>query len=332
MNAGDAGGDSDRARRAFLAAHGWQDAHATPLPQDASARRYFRLDNGTRRAILMDAPPPESVDSFITVTRHLQHLGARVPAIYAADAARGFLLLEDLGEQTFARLLADGHDETALYRLAVDALCRLRRHPDAAAIDLPAYDCRRALAEANLFVEWYLPAQLGRPVSADARAEFAGIIWELFAALPPLPPTLVLRDFHIDNLMLCDGDGDGDGAEVALLDYQDALIGSPAYDLASLLEDARRDLRPALAREMLHRYLAQNPDLDADAYRRHMAFWAAQRHLKVAGIFTRLHRRDGKAAYLRHLPRVLNLLRGRLADPALTPLRDWFEAQTAEDR
>ncbi|MDD9883695.1 MAG: phosphotransferase, partial [Gammaproteobacteria bacterium] len=349
-NAGDRAGDRSRAQRGFLATHGWARARLTPLAQDASARRYWRLSAGRaggagkRRAVLMDAPPPEKVDSFITVTRHLQRLGARVPAIVAADRARGFLLLEDLGDRTFARLLAEGFDEFALYRLAVDALTAIRRHPRATAIDLPAYDLQRALAEANLLLDWYLPSRLQRPVTAPARAEFARIIEELLASLPPLPPTLVLRDFHIDNLMLCGdgdgddggdagdgdgddgggdgdvdaGDGDGDGGdgggdaggdddgdavagECALLDYQDALIGSPAYDLASLLEDARRDISPALARAMNDRYLAQNPDLDAAALRRHAAFWAAQRHCKVAGIFTRLHLRDGKNAYLRHL-------------------------------
>ncbi|MDD9811467.1 MAG: phosphotransferase [Gammaproteobacteria bacterium] len=351
--AGDRAGDRSRAQRAFLATHGWARARLTPLAQDASARRYWRLSAGRtggagkRRAVLMDAPPPGRVDSFITVTRHLQRLGARVPAIAAADRARGFLLLEDLGDRTFARLLAEGFDEFALYRLAVDALTAIRRHPRATAIDLPEYDLQRALAEANLLLDWYLPSRLQRPVTAPARAEFARIIEELLADLPPLPPTLVLRDFHIDNLMLCgEGDGDGDGdagyagdgdgdgdavGECALLDYQDALIGSPAYDLASLLEDARRDISPALARAMNDRYLAQNPDLDAAALRRHAAFWAAQRHCKVAGIFTRLHLRDGKNAYLRHLPRVLNLLRHRLRDPDLSPLRDWLNAQAGAE-
>lgn len=381
--AGDRAGDRSRAQRGFLATHGWARARLTPLAQDASARRYWRLSgdgDGRRRAVLMDAPPPGRVDSFITVTRHLQRLGARVPAIVAADRARGFLLLEDLGDRTFARLLAGGFDEFALYRLAVDALTAIRRHPRATAIDLPAYDLQRALAEANLLLDWYLPSRLQRPVTAPARAEFARIIEALLADLPPLPPTLVLRDFHIDNLMLCgegdgdaggDGDGDdgsdagdgggdaggdaggggdagdgdgGDGGgdvsdadgdaaagECALLDYQDALIGSPAYDLASLLEDARRDISPALARAMNDRYLAQNPDLDADALRRHAAFWAAQRHCKVAGIFTRLHLRDGKNAYLRHLPRVLNLLRHRLRDPNLSPLRDWLNTQAGAE-
>jgi len=426
--AGDQAGERSRAQRAFLATHGWAHARLTPLAQDASARRYWRLSGdraggaGKRRAVLMDAPPPGRVDPFITVTRHLQRLGARVPAIVAADRARGFLLLEDLGDRTFARVLAEGFDEFALYRLAVDALTAIRRHPRATAIDLPAYDVQRALAEANLLLDWYLPSRLQRPVTASARAEFARIIEELLADLPPLPPTLVLRDFHIDNLMLCgegdgdggggdgdgdddagdgngdddagggsgdgdgdgdadgdagdggDGDGDGDGdavggsgdgdgdagdgddgdggdagdgdagngggdgnddeyaaGECALLDYQDALIGSPAYDLASLLEDARRDISPALARAMNDRYLAQNPDLDADALRRHAAFWAAQRHCKVAGIFTRLHLRDGKNAYLRHLPRVLNLLRHRLRDTNLSPLRDWLNAQAGAE-
>ncbi len=332
-------------RRAFLAAHRWGDAELLPLRPDASFRRYLRARQNRGTAMLMDAPPAlENTAAFVAVTRHLEKIGVRVPAILASDIANGFLLLEDLGDQTFARLLARDpgaetataaetgtgtETETALYRQAIGVLGRINRRFDAdadantAAADLPRYDVARALAEANLLLDWYLPARLERPVSAGARAGFRRIWDEMLGALPPLTPTLTLRDFHIDNLMLC-------GGECAVLDYQDALIGSPAYDLASLLEDARRDIAPALTQAMLRLYHAQNPGIDPRRLHRHYLVWGAQRHCKVAGIFVRLWLRDGKDAYLRHLPRVLELLQRHLHEPALAPLRRWLDEHLGE--
>jgi len=314
-------------RRAFTAKHrwNWRDAHA--LRPDASARRYFRLRRDDATALLMDAPPGENAAAFVAVTRHLENLGARVPAIYAADLEHGFLLLEDLGEQTFARLLAGGHDEAALYRRAVAALGNIRRRARVSEMDLPAYDAELAWAESRLLIDWYLPARARRPTPPGAAESFQRAWREMLAELPPLAPALVLRDFHIDNLMLA-------GDDCALLDYQDAVIGSPAYDLASLLEDARRDLAPALAEEMMNLYFTQTPGGEHEHarrdFRRHYIVWAAQRHCKVAGIFARLWLRDDKDAYLRHLPRVLRLLRRHLREPALSPLRGWLGAHFGE--
>ena len=229
-----------------------------------------------------------------------------------------FLLLEDLGTQTFTQLLAEGYDEVALYRQAIGVLGRINRHPRGATIALPVYDTERALAEANLLLDWYIPARRSRPVKAEARAAFQQIWKHVLATLPPLRPTLVLRDYHVDNLMLA-------GGQCALLDYQDAVIGSPAYDLVSLLEDARRDIAPTLTDDMLELYLQQNKDIDRRNLRRHYLVWGTQRHCKVAGIFVRLWLRDGKDAYLRHLPRVMALLQRHLHDPVLEPLRNWLD-------
>ena len=302
-----------------MAEHRWGDAECLPLVPDASFRQYLRLRQNHRTAMLMDAPPPrENVGAFVQVTRHLEKIGVRVPAIYAVDIDNGFLLLEDLGELTFSRLLARGHDETALYRQAVGVLSHLHQHADAAAIDLPVYNVELAVAEANLLVDWYIPARREQAVSAHARGEFHRVWEEIFAALPPLTPTLVLRDYHVDNLLL-------NGDECALLDYQDAVIGSPGYDLVSLLEDARRDLAPAPASAMMRWYLEQNRQTDRHHLHQHCVVWGAQRHCKVAGIFVRLWLRDGKDIYLQHLPRVMKLLQRHLHEPALQPLRHWLD-------
>ncbi len=315
----------DRLRRAFLAEHHWDDAEVVPLKPDASFRRYLRLRKNGAIAMLMDAPPPmENVAAFVAVTRHLEKIGARAPAIHGVDGGNGFLLLEDLGDQTFARLLAEGRDEAELYRRAIGVLGRINQHPEAAAIALPVYDADNAelaLAEANLLLDWYIPARLQRPPDAEARGAFRELWEAAIGGLPALEPTLVLRDYHMDNLMLT---GNGDGDDCALLDYQDAVIGSPAYDLVSLLEDARRDVAPSLVDEMLALYLEQNREIDRRDLHQHCIVWGAQRHCKVAGIFVRLWLRDGKDIYLQHLPRVMKLLQRHLHEPALQPLRRWL--------
>ncbi len=312
----------DHAGQAFLAKHHWDDAAVIPLQADASQRRYFRLrknSNHGATAMLMDAPPPlENVALFATVTQHLEKIGARVPAIHAMDSDNGFLLLEDLGESTFTRLIAEGHDEATLYQLAIQVLARINQHPRATDINLPRYTIELALTESNLLLDWYIPARLKRRLNASARREFQQLWADIFGALIPLAPALVLRDCHMDNLMLVGGD-------CALLDYQDAVIGSPAYDLVSLLEDARRDSTAALTADMMKLYCAQNPTIERHTLHQHYLVWGAQRHCKVAGIFTRLWLRDRKDVYLRHLPRVMKLLQRHLHEPALHPLRSWLD-------
>ncbi len=187
--------------------------------------------------------------------------------------------------------------------------------------DLPPYDEARLLAEAVLLVDWYLPAVLGAPPSIALREEYLAL-WRavLPLACEPFRPTLVLRDFHVDNLMLLPGRGGTCGA-AGLLDFQDAVVGPPAYDLVSLLEDARRDVPEALRRAMTERYLAAFPELDRADFARAAAILAAQRNCKILGIFTRLWRRDGKPAYLGHIPRLWRLVEHDLRHPALARRR-----------
>ncbi len=309
---------------AFAARHGWAGAAIAPLAADASFRRYLRIRRGPETAVVMDAPPgKEDVRPFLAVARHLAVLGYSAPRIVAADEAAGLVLLEDLGDATFTRLLVQGADETALYALATDLLIDLHRRPDAAPEWLPPYDDARLLDEAALLVDWFLPG-VGAAPSQAAREEYL-VLWR--AALPAVravPETLVLRDYHVDNLMRVEGRS-GIGA-CGLLDFQDAVKGPTSYDFVSLVEDARRDIDPALATAMRARYLAAFPDLDAQAFDAACAVLAAQRHAKVIGIFTRLCVRDGKPGYLAHIPRVWRLLERALRHQALGPLAGWFDA------
>jgi hypothetical protein len=274
----------------------------------------------------MDAPPSEQekLPAYIAGAGALRRLGLSAPEIYAADQDAVLLLIEDFGNDTFTRALAGGADERALYALAIDTLVALQRAVAATGLpDLPHYDEERLLTEASLLADWYAPAGLGRRLPEPARAEYLAIWRELLPLAAPERTTLVLRDYHVDNLMRLPGRAGVKSC--GILDFQDAVIGSPAYDLVSLLEDARRDVPAALREEMTGRYLVAFPEIDRARFRRAAAILAAQRNAKIVGLFVRLWQRDGKPAYLVHLPRVWRLLEADLAEPALTPLRDWLD-------
>ncbi len=311
-------------RREFLKVHELADAALQPLAQDASARRYFRLPD--QNLLLMDAPPPgEKPGDFVRITDYLQRLGARVPSIHAADPENGFVLLEDLGEQTFTRLLDAGESAEALYQLATDELIGFQQRCTKGdfTMELAPYDLSAALDEVSLFVDWYLPARSGRPMDGGQRQAFLTLWSGAFNQLPACEPVLVHRDFHVDNLLLA-------GSRCGLIDYQDALLGSPVYDLVSLLEDARRDVDPKM-RQRLVRHWQAGMAMENTVFQPHYDFWGAQRHCKVAGIFVRLWQRDNKPHYLRHLARVMSLLSNRLAAADdLEPIRRWIAGQLGD--
>ncbi len=305
-----------------------------PLAGDASFRRYVRLHGGPRPALLMDAPPPrENVAAFSLIARHLLALDFSVPEILAEDTEAGLLLIEDFGDATFTNALTDGEGERALYELALDVLIELHRIPPERAVPpgLPSYDDETLLREAFLLTDWYMPAVLGRLTPPDSRQSFAESWMGVFGYVHQQAPTLVLRDYHIDNLMILPNRSGV--ASCGLLDFQDALSGSPAYDLMSLVEDTRRDINPDLATHIRARYMAAFPALEQNAFDSAFAVLAAQRHTKVIGIFTRLWLRDGKPGYLVHMPRLWGLLERAFEHPALEPVADWFSANLPpEDR
>lgn len=298
----------------FLAKAGWGDARVAPLPGDASFRRYFRLSRpGAKTAMLMHAPPPhEDPRPFLAVARWLADNGLRAPHIIAEDAAAGWVLLEDFGDSRLREWL-DAHpdDETGLYERAVDTLVALHRLEPA---PFAPYDLTEYQREAGLFVEWFCPA---KGLEVDVRGWRAA--WDV--ALAPVltrqqPGVTVLRDYHAENIML-----PHDGTQ-GLIDFQDAMVGHPAYDLVSLLQDARRDVAPMIERAMLDRYVAAaqpGGEFEAD-----FAVLGAQRNAKIVGIFTRLAKRDGKPRYLELIPRVWALIERDLAHSALKPVATWF--------
>ncbi|MGZ8282793.1 MAG: aminoglycoside phosphotransferase family protein [Allosphingosinicella sp.] len=311
----------------FLAAHGWAGAEIRPLAGDASFRRYFRIHRADgQTAVLMDAPPAhEDLGPFLTVAGHLIDRGFHPPRPLAVDRAQGLLLLEDFGDDRVGPLLQrEPGRERGIYEVAVDILARLADQP--APSDLPPYDEAAMLREVALFTEWYVPA-LGMKVDEDGYVRAWRESWGDVVDLVRTNPVLVLRDYHADNLMVIP-----ECAELGLLDFQDALAGHAAYDLVSLLQDARRDVASALEAAMIERYGQAARVADRDMFRSHYEILGAQRNTKILGIFTRLWKRDGKPHYLPLQPRVWSYLERNLAHPALAPLRAWFDANVPADK
>jgi aminoglycoside/choline kinase family phosphotransferase len=297
----------------FLAAHGWGGADILPVAGDASFRRYFRVVAGARRAILMDAPPPqEDPRPFIAIAQWLVGHGFAAPAIHAVDLAHGLVLLEDFGDVRMRETADDAPArEAALYGSAIDTLVRLHAVP---AAPVPPYDRAVLHREANLLTEWYCPAIGIAPDQAGYEAAWDAVFDHALVG----PAVTVLRDYHAENLMLIGGDALG------LLDFQDALAGHPAYDLVSLLQDARRDVDPRVETAMLARYKAETGAGEAFDIAYHVL--GAQRNAKILGIFTRLWQRDGKPRYAALCPRVWRYLDRDLDHPALAPVKAWFDA------
>ena len=308
----------------FLERAGWQEAGRYPLPADASFRRYVRLVSAQGNAMLVDAPKPhESLDAYLRINRHLAGLGLRVPRIMAADEEAGLALIEDFGESTFTRLLQSGVDEPCLYAQAANVLRVLHRQAAATDINRPRYDMDLLMGEAALFIDWFVPAARGHGVAADERQAYLSAWRDVLAPLARKYETFVLRDYHVDNLMIVDGaepTGPLDTRICGLLDFQDGVIGQRAYDLVSLVEDARRDVGPDVRAAVLDVYCTGLREDEKQSLFRDMRLLGAQRHAKVLGIFVRLWRRDGKPGYLRHLPRVQRLLCTALEDTCLRPV------------
>ncbi len=353
-------------RQNFLRAAGWGDAEIAPLPGDASTRHYARLHQNGRRAMLMDQPrgaetaiaPSDADESvrralgydaiarlaggdcrrFAAVAEFLRGRGFGAPIIHAADYPNGWMVLEDLGDTLFTDVLAKGGSEEELYKAAAEVLARIHQEdaPALLAPDIPLfiYDEIALVAETDLMLEWFLPLALGRKATESEYQEHRALWRKVLGAVAVRTPVFVHRDYHAQNLMwLPERNG---LARIGLIDFQDAVAGSRAYDLISLIEDARRDVAPELAKITAAHYLAamraQGTPLDEAHFRAEMAVMAAQRNTKIVGIFARLYARDGKRRYLSYLPRVWTYLERDLSHPLLGELRAWYDRVLPKER
>jgi aminoglycoside/choline kinase family phosphotransferase len=323
---------------AFLDRHGYGAARAEPLAQDASFRRYLRLTGGPCPAVLMDAPPPEDIRPFVCIAGHLAGIGVSVPSLFAMDAAEGLLLEEDLGDDVFApppplapppNPFQEGAGEAGLFDAAVDVLVAVQRAPPPPG--LPVWDAA-VMAEtalATLF-DWWWPAMFGAPAHDAARQDFAIALAAMLAPIAGGPTCFVHRDFFAGNLIwLPHRTGI---RRVGVLDFQSAAIGHPAYDLASLLQDVRRDMPEWLTERAIARYFAARPELNPTEFRAAYAACAAQRHLRVAGQWVRLARRDKRPGYLAFGPRTWRLLEQVVRYPAAAPLAAALDRWIPPDR
>jgi len=312
--------------RAFPGLAHWKTAACEPLTGDASARKYFRLRADRQTAILMDASRvPDSVAPFIRIAKHLRNIGFSAPEILGRDAESGLLLLEDFGDASFAQLLEKPDSAEKLFTLATDVLIALHRHPQAAPENLREYHPEKMLEDIELFVQWRTPN-----ITALEKEGFRAAWRAVLPQAHQVPASLLLRDYHVANLMLLP---DRSGIRSAgLLDFQDAYRGPVTYDLVSLLQDARRDVPDTLQKTLLARYLAAFPALEHGTFETSLAILAGQRHTRVLGIFERLARHEGKLDYRRlHSPRVERLLRRALQHPILAGVKNWMERHATTD-
>ena len=299
----------------FLNQAGWAGAQIDALPGDASFRRYFRVTKPGKSAMLMDAPPPnEDPVPYLRAAKWLDANGLRAPYIYAEDAARGLVLIEDFGEVRMREYLDQWPgDERAIYTVAVDTLVELHRLPSGPFLDYSMAEYKR---EARLFTEWYCPAQGLNVDAAGYDRAWEQVLSDVL--IRQRGAVCVMRDYHAENIMLL-----GNLEKQGLLDFQDALAGHKAYDLVSLLQDARRDVSIELEAEMFDYYVGKTGE-GAD-FLGDYARLGAQRNAKIVGIFVRLWRRDSKPRYLDYIPRVWAMLERDLTHPALGPVARWFD-------
>lgn len=305
----------------LLDTHGYAEAVQEVLQADAS-KHYTRLSGGPRPALLMRTPSAEYLDAFLRVARHLESLGVPAPGVIGVEPATHTALVQDLGAASMASALDAGAEPAPLYFDAARSLVTLHAAPPPE--ELPAWDAAAMIrATQATFCDWWWPASFGADCPAETRQ---GLATALTAMLAPFPGQgFVHRDYFPANLIPTP-------RGMAVIDFQDAALGHPAYDLVSLVEDARRDVDPALREAVVSAYLAQRPELEAEGFRAAMAVHAAQRHLRVAALWVRLDQRDGKPHYLQHGPRCWALLARALEHPATSPLARFLDAHVPPAR
>jgi N-acetylmuramate 1-kinase len=338
--------------RDFLERSGWPGTRRTYLAGDASARSYETVSlPGRQLVVLMNSPPlvlgppvrgdkayaeiahtARTVSAFVAVDRLLHDAGFAVPEIYAEDLDRGLLVIENLGSGSFTA--PDGTPVPGRYAAAAELLAAMHGRPwphEAEAAPgvthvIPPFDRAAMLIEVDLLLDWYVPATKGREASREERAGFAKVWNAALDSIAGCETTLMLRDIQAPNFIWRD---DRKGFDrLGLIDFQDALIGPSAYDVASLAMDARVTMPQHVEQQTVEAYVRARQGagaFDRDAFELAYATMAAQRNSKILGIFVRLHRRDGKPVYLKHLPRIRDYLRRALAHPALTEMRDFYE-------
>lgn len=351
--------DREQDRLDFLKAAGLEQAVRAPLPGDASTRRYERLTtpNGTRLMLMDQAPAAESqicdpswspeqrkakgwnavarlsagkIEAFVAVATHLKSLGLSAPDIIALDAAKGLAVIEDFGDDLFAHVIQQGADEARLYRAAIEALVVLHEakvpevlHGPAGDWPLLTYDQTALQGGADLFIEWLPKLVPSLSFGDEAVAQWQAVWAPITAKGEAQASVMAHRDYHAENLIRLSGKTGA--ASVGLIDFQDAVKAHPSWDLHSLLQDARRDVSPALEAAMLEHYFSLRPHVDRDDFMHNYTALAALNEARILGIFARLVARDAKPKYAAFMPRMWRHLNANLQHPALKDVARWMD-------
>jgi len=296
------------------------------LPSDASSRTYHRIMLENESYILMDDNSKNNdIYQFYKIDKFLSENNIRVPKIIEEDLSNGFLLLEDLGDDIFSKLIASGESQEILYSKATDVLIDIANNIKEKPEFVPNLDEEFIRRDLSYILDYYYPSIYGKEISQNPRDEFYEIIDELMIYKDKLSDSISLCDCHIDNLMI---DKKGDCVQ---LDFQDAMWGSIAYDILSLLEDARREVPVAIQEKCLNQFILNVKDLDQNDFTESYKFFSLFRHIRVIGIFSRLHLRDKKSSYLKFIPHCFNMLNHRLQDEKFYKMKSWFERYMPEE-
>ena len=293
------------------------------IETDASFRKYYRIRG--KNTLIMDAPfeSGESVKSFHIIDKILLDMGVSVPVIYSIDENNGFILLEDLGEQIFSRIL-NHENEYQLYRNAVDVLAHIYLESNGNKFnkkEIPFYSIDKLLEESNLFCDWFMEKHCQIKLTSNEKLSYQEILKKIFKGINSKNSSLVLRDYHVDNLIfLKDRKGK---KQVGVIDFQDAVIGSNSYDLVSLLEDVRRPITGHLKEKLIEEYIRLT-SYDPKKLLEEMRFFSVQRNLKIIGIFSRLKYRDQKPKYMKLIKNAWNFIDLHIKDPSFTELKSWI--------
>ncbi len=318
--------EREKKKEDFLKKYNYDKFDKKLIAGDASFRKYQRIlldDNKT--LVLMDAPPKfEKINPFISIAEYLLSLGFSAPKIFHYDIINGFMILEDLGNDTYTKLLEKNYNEEKLYSLATSVLIEVHKSVAKRNIPefIPPFNYKRIINEVSLLHEWYFPLVKRKPIYSSVQ-EYINVWNNLIKASISFKSSLIFFDYHIDNLLLL---SDRPGYKACgLLDFQDATFGPVTYDLMSLLEDARRNVNPEIVNKMKFKYLDSFPEIKKDDFETSWAIMSAQRHLRVLGTFARLKIRDNKNEYVRHIPRLWGYLDVSLKHPILKELKTWLD-------
>ena len=315
-------------RNQFIKKNGFLSDQLTAIPGDLSSRLYFNVNDGNKNYVVMDCPPDTNhFCEYISIAKFLAEQEFSVPEIHDIDLENGFILMEDLGDYKIGKALnnniklPDEANEEKIYKRMIDVLVKLHNITPLSALE--NMEDEAYILESRKFIEWYVEILIGEELKEKSKEEFTEIMKYLLKIAKIYSPVMMLRDYHVDNLFwLPERVGH---RKIGIIDFQDAKIASPAYDIVSLLEDARRDVSPELASKMISHYLKSFPQYERKDFLTAYHILGAQRNLKIIGLFSYKATKEKQTYLLKSLPRVIAHLKNDLRHPLLMPLKEWFD-------